>query len=52
NPVNLPRRAGVQLELPPRVRGLGPHWAAVPDGELAPPACALVDALTRLATDE
>jgi phage replication-related protein YjqB (UPF0714/DUF867 family) len=25
NPVNLPRRAGVQLELPPRVRGLGPH---------------------------
>ncbi len=27
NPVNRPRHAGVQLELPPRVRGLGPFWA-------------------------
>ncbi len=27
NPVNRPRGAGVQLELPPRVRGLGPFWA-------------------------
>lgn len=26
NPVNLPRDGGVQLELPPRVRGLGPFW--------------------------
>ena len=26
NPVNRPRRAGVQLELPPRVRGLPPFW--------------------------
>ena len=26
NPVNLPRGAGVQLELPPRARGLGPYW--------------------------
>jgi phage replication-related protein YjqB (UPF0714/DUF867 family) len=26
NPVNLPRLGGVQLELPPRVRGLGPYW--------------------------
>ena len=26
NPVNLPRGGGVQLELPPRVRGLGPWW--------------------------
>jgi phage replication-related protein YjqB (UPF0714/DUF867 family) len=26
NPVNLPRHGGVQLELPPRVRGLGPYW--------------------------
>lgn len=26
NPVNLPRGGGVQLELPPRVRGLGPFW--------------------------
>ena len=45
NPVNLPRRGGVQLELPPRVRGLGPHWDELPEGELSPPACALVDAL-------
>jgi phage replication-related protein YjqB (UPF0714/DUF867 family) len=27
NPVNRPRAAGVQLELPPRVRGMGPFWA-------------------------
>lgn len=27
NPVNLPRRGGVQLELPPRVRGTTPLWA-------------------------
>ena len=27
NPVNRPRSAGVQIELPPRVRGLGPFWA-------------------------
>lgn len=26
NPVNRTRRAGVQIELPPRVRGLGPYW--------------------------
>lgn len=25
NPVNLPRLAGVQVELPPRIRGLTPH---------------------------
>jgi len=30
NPVNRPRMGGVQLELPPRVRGLGPFWAAPP----------------------
>lgn len=27
NPVNLPIHGGVQLELPPRVRGRGPYWA-------------------------
>ncbi|MEZ5145369.1 MAG: poly-gamma-glutamate hydrolase family protein [Acidimicrobiales bacterium] len=26
NPVNRPEGAGVQVELPPRIRGLGPHW--------------------------
>ncbi|MDR1998416.1 MAG: poly-gamma-glutamate hydrolase family protein, partial [Frankiaceae bacterium] len=33
NPVNLPRGGGVQLELPVRVRGLGPFWG---DQEGAP----------------
>ena len=26
NPVNLPPQAGAQIELPPRIRGLGPFW--------------------------
>jgi phage replication-related protein YjqB (UPF0714/DUF867 family) len=30
NPVNVPRNGGVQLELPPRVRGLTPHAASMP----------------------
>jgi phage replication-related protein YjqB (UPF0714/DUF867 family) len=30
NPVNLPRQAGAQIELPPRIRGLGPHWERHP----------------------
>ena len=28
NPINRVRGGGVQLELPPRVRGLGPYWDA------------------------
>ena len=32
NPVNLPRLAGAQIELPPRIRGLGPFW----DGHAGP----------------
>ena len=28
NPVNLPRHGGVQIELPPRVRGLTPYWGS------------------------
>jgi phage replication-related protein YjqB (UPF0714/DUF867 family) len=37
NPVNVPRFGGVQLELPPRVRGLTPHAATMPkiDGMIA-----------------
>ena len=27
NPVNVPRHAGVQVELPPRARGVGSFWA-------------------------
>lgn len=48
NPVNMVR-SGVQLELPPRVRGLGPHWHDRSDGELVPPARALVETLASLA---
>ena len=48
NPVNVVRGGGVQLELPPRVRGIGPYWSgerAVPAGALAPHTTALVEAL-------
>lgn len=48
NPVNLVPR-GVQIELPPRVRGLGPRWRHLDDDELAPPTRALVDTLATLA---
>jgi phage replication-related protein YjqB (UPF0714/DUF867 family) len=47
NPVNRPRHGGVQLELPPRVRGLGRYWADHPD-EVRPTA-ALVEALAAVA---
>lgn len=46
NPVNLPAAHGVQIELPPRVRGMGPKWAHLDPGETAPPTLALVDALS------
>ena len=49
NPVNLPREGGVQLELPPRVRGLTPHWADWAGTGLCPPTEALVDALAAAA---
>ena len=54
NPVNRPRAAGVQLELPPRVRGLGPFWAdfrAEHGDEAHPPHTeALIAALAEAAT--
>lgn len=49
NPVNRPAQQGVQLELPPRVRGMGPFW----DGHAerpVPHTVALVDALAAAAT--
>jgi len=49
NPVNIPPEGGVQLELPPRVRGLGPRWAEWAGEGLVPPAAALVDALAAVA---
>lgn len=48
NPVNLPRHGGVQVELPPRVRGMGPKWADWTDG-LVPPTEALIAALAEAA---
>jgi phage replication-related protein YjqB (UPF0714/DUF867 family) len=50
NPVNLPRAGGAQLELPPRVRGLTPHWAHWRGPALAPPTEALVAALAEAAS--
>jgi phage replication-related protein YjqB (UPF0714/DUF867 family) len=51
NPVNLPRLAGVQVELPPRVRGLGPKWADWRGDGFVPPARALVDVLAGVAAE-
>lgn len=51
NPVNLPRLGGVQIELPPRVRGLGPKWIDWRGDGFVPPAQALVDVLARVAAD-
>ncbi|HSL56864.1 MAG TPA: poly-gamma-glutamate hydrolase family protein [Acidimicrobiales bacterium] len=51
NPVNLPRGGGVQLELPPRVRGLAPlrlHWPGHPGRW--PHVEALITALAAAAT--
>ncbi|HEX2575545.1 MAG TPA: poly-gamma-glutamate hydrolase family protein, partial [Aquihabitans sp.] len=49
NPVNLPSAGGVQLELPPRVRGRAPTSPPPgPDG-LSPPTAALIDGLAAAA---
>jgi phage replication-related protein YjqB (UPF0714/DUF867 family) len=49
NPVNRTRKGGVQLELPPRVRGLGPHWADHDRSDLVPHTRSLIDALATFA---
>jgi phage replication-related protein YjqB (UPF0714/DUF867 family) len=51
NPVNQIRGGGVQLELPPRVRGLGPVWAEWQGPDVAPPTRALIGALVAVAID-
>jgi phage replication-related protein YjqB (UPF0714/DUF867 family) len=50
NPVNQPRRGGVQIELPPRVRGLTPHAASFDriDGRI-PWTESLIEALAETA---
>ena len=49
NPVNLPRSAGVQIELPPRVRGSSPLWWDWERG-LTPHTEALIEGLAAAAT--
>jgi phage replication-related protein YjqB (UPF0714/DUF867 family) len=49
NPVNRPRHGGVQLELPPRVRGLGPFWQDSDHDGRAPHTEALIHALATAA---
>jgi phage replication-related protein YjqB (UPF0714/DUF867 family) len=50
NPVNLPPDRGVQLELPPRVRGLSPLSPPPGDDGFSPPTRALIDVLATVAT--
>ncbi len=49
NPVNLPAHQGVQLELPPRIRGSSPIWADWDHNEMVPPMAALIDGLVDAA---
>jgi phage replication-related protein YjqB (UPF0714/DUF867 family) len=51
NPVNLPRNGGVQIELPPRVRGSSPMWWDWEGPGLTPHTLALIDGLVEAATD-
>jgi phage replication-related protein YjqB (UPF0714/DUF867 family) len=50
NPVNLPRHRGVQIELPPRVRGSSPLWWDWEGPGLTPHTEALIDGLAHAAT--
>jgi phage replication-related protein YjqB (UPF0714/DUF867 family) len=49
NPVNLSRAQGVQLELPPRVRGLSPLSPPPGDDGFSPPTRQLIDVLATVA---
>lgn len=51
NPVNRVRKGGVQVELPPRVRGMGPFWADRDAEGWAPHTEALVAALATVAAE-
>ena len=50
NPVNLPRGQGVQIELPPRVRGSSPLWWDWEGPGHTPHTEALIQALAEAAT--
>jgi phage replication-related protein YjqB (UPF0714/DUF867 family) len=47
NPVNLPRDSGVQIELPPRVRGSSPMWWDWEGPGLTPHTESLIDGLAN-----
>lgn len=49
NPVNRARQGGVQVELPPRVRGMGPYWQGWPAQRPNPHTEALIEALAAVA---
>lgn len=50
NPVNLPRQAGVQIELPPRVRGSSPLWWDWEGPGPTPHTVSLIDGLVDAVT--
>lgn len=50
NPVNLTRLGGVQIELPPRVRGAGPTWSSWEGPDPVPHTAALIEGLVASAT--
>lgn len=50
NPVNLPRYGGVQIELPPRVRGSSPMWWDWEEPGLTPHTESLINGLVTAAT--
>ena len=45
NPVNLPPGKGVQIELPPRIRGRGTKWVDWQGPDLVPHTVSLIDGL-------
>jgi phage replication-related protein YjqB (UPF0714/DUF867 family) len=47
NPVNVPQHRGVQIELPPRVRGSSPLWMDWEGPEPTPHTMSLIKALAR-----
>ena len=51
NPVNLPRGGGVQVELPPRIRGKSPMWTGFKGPGRVPHHEALIDGLATAARD-
>jgi len=51
NPVNRPPSGGVQIELPPRVRGLGPWWGDRPYEGVSPHTDDLIAGLVSALAD-